>query len=352
MKHKTFFAVLVLATVMTGCLKVKNKNEVAAAKAVPMKKQETAVPQKRESTRALLLSDVYVEFIGQPEPQRYDVLFSWPETRDRIRLTVAGQVLVKADTQQITQHEFRDVQGGRNFSVLIEILDAQDHIISFETRDLEVPKDYVFSKNFRLTNDLTITNSRVFFVEALVTTQHFKLNIKTKNIITVGKAYIQNFAANEKAMPITHGRNGGDIRIEADMAEGELDITMNSEAGGDGFKAVEPMHCPPMHNGGFCMFQSNCPGGGSGWNAGANGDLYVKIINADKLRLFPQSMISEGGNVGPGSNAKTPEGYPVFMNYSQHPMLQCPKSPVAGASSPSGKICLTYAGQTAEQGCE
>lgn len=347
MKHKTYLVVLVLTAVMTGCLKVQKKDEVAATTA----KKKMVVPQQN-TNREMHIDDVFVDYIGQNQPDLYDIVFSWPATRDRLRLTVNGQVLVTTNTQEVLQHELSNVQGGRKLSVLIEVLNQQNHIISSKTRDLEIPKDYVFPKNFRLTNDMTITNDRVFMNGSVITTQNFKLNIKTKKIIILEKSYVQNFEMNEKAQPALHGRNGGEIRIEALVAEGELNVTMNSEAGGNGFKGLANIECPPSIGQGMCFSHFNCPAGGSGMNAGINGNLFVRIDKVDNFKIYPQYTLSEGGQPGPGANANTPDGYPVFVNYKNNHLSQCPKIPIKGTGAQPGKICLTYSGQNPEQGCE
>ena len=351
MKHKTYLAYLVLAVIMTGCLKVQNKDEVAAAKAAPKAKTPVAQP-KKIINRELRTDDVFVEYVGKAQPDLYDVVFSWPESRDRVRLTLDGQVVFTTNAPETLSYELSNVQGGRKISVLVEVLDEQNHIIESKPRDLEIPKDYIFPKNYRLNNHMNITNERVFMSGSVITTQNFNLTIKTKNIVILEKSYLQNFNFSEKAQPAVSGRSGGEIRIEAETAEGELDITMNSEAGGDGFKGIASTECPASI-GSFCMPHYNCPQGGNGWSAGANGNLYVKIHKVDNLKIFPQYTLSVGGNPGPVAGAATPEGYPHWGRYApNNPKGYCPKHPVAGAEALPGKICLTYSGQVSEAGCE
>lgn len=349
MKHKTFFAVLVMAIAMTGCLKVQKKSEVAAAKeakAKPVKAQP-----KQVNNRELRLDDVFVEFEGQAQPNIYDMVFSWPETRDRVRISVDGHVAFAVNTSERTSEAIDNLQGGRKVSVLVEILDQQFHVITSETRDLEIPKDYVFPKNYRLMADMTVANERVFMSAASITTQQFNLTIKTKKLIVLEKSYIQNFSTGEKAAPIKHGRNGGVIRIEAETAEGDLDITVNSEAGGDGFKAVKHETCPAGAN---CFPSPSCPWGGSGLNAGRNGDLYVKVAHSSDFKLYYQEELAVGGNVGPAHEVPTDKEYPVWSPYgiALGLNMQCVKNPVQGNEAQPGKICLTFSGQVPQQGCE
>lgn len=347
MKHKTFLSIVV-AMAMTGCFKVQKKSEVAAKQGQP--KQFHAQPQKAPITRELHLDDVFVEFVGQAQPDMYDIVFSWPETRDRVRISIDGQAMFVVNTSERQTEGVGNLQGGRKISVLVEILDQQYHIIAAETRELEVPKDYIFPKNLRLTSDLTIPNERVFMNGSMITTQHYNLTIKTKKLVMLEKSYIQNFSSDEKASPNKPGRNGGTIRIEALAAEGNLDLTLNSEAGGDGFKGLAP-----CSSNDYCSVTPSCPVGGRGMDAGRNGDLYVKINNSTDFKLYYQEELARGGNVGPGPNIKTADGYPVFVPYGAAlglPNMNCEKNPLPGIGAQSGKICLTYSGQMPQLGCE
>lgn len=341
MKHKTFFTVLVMAVTITGC-KVQKKSEVATKQA--QAKPRPAQP-KQVTNRELRLGDVFVEFEGQAQPNIYDMVFSWPETRDRVRISVDGQVMFAVNTSERLEEAVANLQGGRKVSVLVEILDQQYHIITSETRELEVPTDYIFSKNFILTNHLNITNERVFMRSSTITTQNFNLKIKTKKLIVLETSFIQGFDQNYKPKPKQGGRSGGEIRIEAESAEGVLDITLNSEAGGDGFKGIWACSSAP---GTICLNNLMCRQGGNGLNAGRNGDLYVTIKDVTNFHLYPQTIINSGGKPGPKFDAVTESDYPLFMFGKE----ECPAQPAHGAEAVPGKICLTLAGSVPEKGCE
>lgn len=354
MKHNAYFLYLAAFVLMAGC-KVQKKNDAAAASAVTKTKTVAPAPVKSvEITRELRLDDVYVELVGQNQPDLYDVNFSWPQTRDRVRLTVNGQELAVMDTRETLEYKLENVQGGRKLSVLVSILDQQNHIIISETRDLEVPKDYIFPKKFTLSNNMTIQNERVFMSRSTVTTLNYNLTIKTKKLIILEKSLVQNFEENQKAAPVSHGRNGGEIRIEAETAEGDLEVTLNSEIGGDGFKGMPSKSCPASIAIDYCHFQFNCPQGGSGWDAGKNGSLFVKINKKDNFTLYHQSTISEGGRPGPADGADTVGDYPTYNKSFgiKSPLLQCPQKPVAGLPAQEGKVCFNYPGQASEAGCE
>lgn len=342
MQHKTFFLYLAVAAAMTGCFKVEKKSEVATKQT--QAKAPKAQP-KQAVSRELRLDDVMVEFEGQVQPNIYDMIFTWPETRDRVRISVDGQVMFAVNTAERATESVVNLQGGRKVNVLVEILDEKYHIITSETRELEVPRDYIFPKEFVLTNHLSISHERVFMRASTITTQNFNLHIKTKKLIVLETSYIRGFADNTKAKVKHAGRSGGEIRIEAESAEGDLDITLNSEAGGDGFKGT--WECSKAA-GSICLSNLMCPNGGHGQAAGRNGDLFVKVKQVANFRLYQQEVINTGGKVGPKFNAVTEPDYPKF-NLSQD---ACPAQPVQGADAVPGKICLTLAGAVPEKGCE
>lgn len=266
MKHKTFFAYLVLTALMTGCLKVQKKDEVAKV-AQPKPQQGPTVQPKRVITRELRLDDVFVEFEGQPQPDMYDMNLSWPETRDRVRVSVNGQVAFAVHTSERQAEGIKNIQGGTKLSVLIEILDQEYHVITSETRDLDVPKDYIFPKNLRLTNEMRIAAERVFLNGSTIVTENHYLEIRAQKLIVLEKSFIQNYVYDTKAKIGEAGRHGGSIYIEAVKAEGQLDITINSEAGGDGLKGYQSPPC--SHNDGIgCHIGAiHCPGGGKGFES-------------------------------------------------------------------------------------
>lgn len=348
MKHKTFFAVLAVAIAMTGC-KIQKKSEVAAKEA---QAKPRPVQPKQVTNRELRLDDVFVEFEGQVQPNIYNMVFSWPETRDRVRISMDGQVMFAVNTSERPTEAVANLQGGRKVAVLVEILDQQYHVITSETRDLEVPRDYIFPANFKLTNHMKIQNERVFLNNSTVTTENFNLEIQTKKLIVLNHSTIQGFIPGAKAAHGKDGRSGGLISIEADYAEGELTFTMNSEAGGDALMGYYYAHA---HIGtGAIMENAICPLGTNGFTAGRNGDLKLKIREISNFRHYPQETLSDGGNLAPVlQNKASMNGYPqIPQGVFGAPQYACPKKPSAGGGAQLGKICLTFSGQTPQPGCE
>lgn len=351
MKHKTFFAALVMTIALTGCLKVQKKSEVAAAKeakAKPVKMQP-----KQVSNRELRLDDIFVEFEGQAQPNIYDMVFSWPETRDRVRISVDGQLAFAVNTSERASEAIDNLQGGRKVSVLVEILDQQYHVITSETRELEIPKDYVFPNQVKLTGNMKIQNERVFMNSSVVTTETFNLEIQTKKLIVLNQSTIQGFIPGAKAAHGNDGRSGGLISIEADYAEGDLILTMNSEAGGD---ALMGYYDTVANAGtGAIMSHAICPLGTNGFTAGRNGDLKLKIREITNFRHYPQETSSDGGKIAPVLLDQTSvNGYPQMPSFRMINVkrYECPKRPSPGGGAQLGKICLTFSGQAPAQGCE
>lgn len=346
MKHKTFFAVVAVIA-MSGCFKVQKKSEIVAKQAQAQAKQ----PQpKQVLTRELRLDDVFIEFEGQSQPDVYNMMFSWPETRDRVRVSVNGQVAFTVNTSERPSEGVSNLQGGRKVSVLVEILDQQYHIITSEVRDLDVPKDYIFPNQFKLTGNMKIQNERVFLNNSVITTENFNLEIQTKKLIVLDKSAaldksrIQNFIPGARARYGDNGRNGGLISIKSDYAEGELNFWMNSEAGGDALKGF--YFTPP-----YLQEIAACPLGTNGFTAGRNGDLKLNIKDITNFRHYTQETLSDGGRIAPELSKDKNLDYPGLSNPAGLG-VDCPQRPGPGGGAQLGKICLTFSGQVPAQGCE
>ncbi|MES2802822.1 MAG: hypothetical protein V4654_10045 [Bdellovibrionota bacterium] len=354
MKHKTWISYLVLAVAMTGCLKVQKKDEVVAKAA--SKNKPPVVQPKQVLSRELRLDDVFIESVGLNQPNIYDLVFSWPQTKDRLRLTANNQALTVVDTKDTQQWTMSHLQGGASFSLLIEILDSEGHVITSEARQIEMPKDYVFPKSLRLTSDMSIQSHRVFMSDSLITTENFNLEIRANQLIVLNKSYIQSYASEAKAKIGSAGRSAGFIRIEANSAEGDLDITMNSEAGGDGLKGFESPPCGINSSIGCMIGQIHCPQGSLGYPSGNNGNLFVRVKDITNFRLYSQEQLSLGGRKGPSMSEDTPIDYPVvtsqFIGSGGYTCAPRHGAPARGADAIPGRVCLVFSGSVPEPGCE
>lgn len=336
-----------------GCLKVEKKSDVA--KPAPASPAQTQ-PMKKEIARELRLDDVYMEFVGQSQPDVYNLIFSWPETRDRVRVSVDGQMMFAVKTYERSEEAIPNLQGGRKIKVLIEILDDKYHVITSKIDELEVPKDYVFPKNFKLPGNMNILNERVFMNNSVITTESFNLTIKTKKLIILDSnsnaehSRIQNFPADSKAKHGNDGRSGGFINIQADTAEGDLTFLMNSEAGGDALKGF--YHTFGDLTGGYVAPSAICVFGTNGYSAGKNGDLYLNVKDISKFKQYVQVLLSEGGKLAPVLT--TPDKDPEYPSATLDKIYgtNCTNNPIVGAEAQPGKVCLTFSGQTPQSECE
>lgn len=347
MKHKTFIAVILAVLTMTGCFKVQKKSEVAAKAAQTKAKQaESKTPAKPVNTRTLRLDDVLIDFEGQMQPNVYNMMFSWPETQDRVRISLDGQMAFAVKTEERTSEAITNLQGGRQVSILVEILDEKYHVIASEVRSQEVPQDYMFPSQYTLTGNMTIQKERVFLDGSMINTANFNLTIQTKKLVVLNKSYIQNFSEGSKALHGQTGRSGGVIRIVAESAEGDLTFTLNSEAGGDALKGF--YHSFGLGSGTEDAF---CIRGTNGFAAGRNGDLNLQIKDIHNFRYYTQQTFSDGGLLAPLLSKDKDLNYPSL---SPHKFTgnDCPKKPTPGAEAESGNICLTFSGQLPQQGCE
>lgn len=339
MKHKTSFALLVFAIVMTGCLKVQKKDEKKAIEARRAQQVKTLV------SRELEIMDVAVEYLGQPRPDVYDVKFSWPQTRDRLRVSNGNQVLLNKNTSEVFDYTVKDFNGGDKFTLLIEILDERNHIIKSGPLDIEIPKDYIYQGLITLEYDTKIVEyRRVYLDHAVFTTQDFKLEIKAQELIVLNESVIQGFAQGTKARSGAEGRNGGLVNIETESAEGNLTFIMNSEIGGDGLRGYYEIKTVGKDRTDITV--PKCAGGGSGYRAGRNGDLRLKIKNKEKFRPKLPETFSEGGNPGPRLSPAS-ISHPAMSDESN-----CPQNPTKGESNGKGLFCLVSPDSILAQGCE
>lgn len=339
MKHKTYFVIFLMAAAMTGCLKVQKKDEKRALEA--RKAQQVKVMFNRD----LVFEDIAISFLGQPRPNVYDVNFEWPNTRDRLRIRVGDQVLFQANTSEVTEYTVKNFQGGDRITLLVEILDEREHIISATPKDIEIPKDHIYQGPIVLEYDTKIVEfERVFMDQAVFTTQNFLLEIKTKELIVLKESIIQGFAQGSKAPAGFEGRSGGLVNIEANSAEGKLTFILNSEGGGDGLRGYYVIETIGKDR--TDVKRPKCPGGGSGFRAGRNADLRLKINNIEKFSYSRPEVFSEGGNPGPKLEPAS-ISHPAMSDESN-----CPQNPTKGEPNGHGFFCLISPDSILAQGCE
>lgn len=340
MKHKTYFVYLAAAVLMTGC-KVQNKNQKAAAE---RKSQQLSQP-KPESKQLvpqvvlpeLRLDQIYVEKIGQHRPNVYDLLISWPKTKNGVRVSVLNKIEFTGQTSETQNYTITNLDGGTKVKVFVEILNENNQVVDARTFEVDIPEDLNLT-DLTLTRNMEIYHERVFMNKTVITTQNFNLVIRAKELIILNDSKIQNFEPGTKAQPGTEGRGGGVIDIEVKTADGLLEFILNSEAGGDGLKGYYVTKTTGGKEKQDILVQI-CRDGGSGYNAGQNGDLKLAVENAVNFYHFVKdSDFALGGQSGP-KLGHAPPSYPSMKEGTN-----CPSQPVAGASAQSGRKCVKLAG--------
>ena len=89
----------------------------------------------------------------------------------------------------------------------------------------------LISEDLELTEDTVIKNRKVILDMAQIKTHEHSLFIIAEEFHS-NHSVIQNFPEGRKAKKKEHGKNGGNILIEAEKAIGELQLVLNGEKGG------------------------------------------------------------------------------------------------------------------------
>lgn len=341
MKHKTYLSYIVLTVLMTGCLKVENKNQKNNQPEVQQLVQSLPV----NSNYDLVFSDISIVKIGQHRPNVYNVLISWPKTRNGVRVIKQNKVecMVSSGIESCT---LLDLAGGDHVTFIIEILNEDNSVVETKLYEEEIPEDLNLSGEIELSRNMEYVSDRIFMDNALITTKDFNVLIKAKELFILSNSRIQNFADNSKANPGNHGRNGGTVTVEAKYAEGALSINLNAEAGGDGLQGY---YITRLSGGKEKQdyLVGKCRDGGNGYDAGVNGNLKVNIDRSMNFYsdVIPQSL-ALGGRVGP-KLGQAPSLYPSMKEGTD-----CPSQPIAGNSGSKGRVCKILDGQVIESECD
>ena len=89
----------------------------------------------------------------------------------------------------------------------------------------------VISEDLELTKDSVIQNRRVVLNMVRIKTFEHDLTIRADEFVS-NHSIIQNFQGQKKAKKAKNGKSGGNILIEAEIAQGELQLILNGENGG------------------------------------------------------------------------------------------------------------------------
>ena len=89
----------------------------------------------------------------------------------------------------------------------------------------------LISEDLELEKDTVIQNRKVVLNMVAIKTFEYDLTIKSEEFVS-NHSVIQNFPEGQKAKKRKHGKNGGNILIEAENAKGELQLILNGEEAG------------------------------------------------------------------------------------------------------------------------
>ncbi len=342
MKHKTYFLYLAAAVLMTGC-KVQKKNQNQPAAKPAQLKQSKEVIQSN-TLPELRLDQIFIEKIGQHRPSVYDLLVSWPKTKNLVRISMLNKVLFTSETSD-ENYSIANLQGGTKVFVLVEILNDKNQVLDSKLYEEEIPEDLTITTQTLIRNT-EYHHDRIFMDRSVITTENFNLVIRAKELIILNDSRIQNFEPGTKARPGVNGRSGGFIDIEVKTAEGMLLFYLNSESGGDGLQGyyITKMGAGKEKQD---IVVAQCRDGGHGFNAGQNGDLRLKVENYTNFYHHEEDKeFASGGQPGP-KLGHAPPSYPAMSVGSS-----CPAQPLPGAAASKGKTCVFRSGLAPEKDCE
>ena len=118
---------------------------------------------------------------------------------------------------------------------IADIPEPQEEVVAEEAPPEEPPfleeEITVISEDLELKEDTVIKNRKVVLDMVAIKTQKHNLFIIAEEFLS-NHSVIRNFTEDEKAKKWNHGRNGGNILIEAEKAIGELQLVMNGEKAG------------------------------------------------------------------------------------------------------------------------
>ena len=103
--------------------------------------------------------------------------------------------------------------------------------VSEEIDPISEEETTIISEDLELTKDSTIQDRRIVLSNVTIKTFEHDLTIRAEEFIS-NQAVIQNFPEKRKARTKQNGKNGGNILIEVEIVQGELQLILNGEGGG------------------------------------------------------------------------------------------------------------------------
>lgn len=328
MKYQIGLSILVLA--FSACMKVKKKDDssvVAEARA----EQLTEVSQLQNS-------DLVIKYQGQSKPNQYSAVLSWPQIPgSTFRMINANNEIFETTENSYTVH---NLIGGKEYKIIFEQFTTGDQkrLTVFDVI-MSAPVDMLLDGPISLAENVDKTVERLFLTAtAKVFTNQFNLKIKSKFIYSEFGALITNFPENFVAAMQTVGLSGGKIEISTTVAEGNLQILMNAQQGGEGLWGWKSI--PPLIGG---TGQSDGPGclPNSGFDSGNSGTFIFISEQGSKMSFTTDMKVSAGGQIGNYMDSDIFVGTIVDRNkvkLFRYP--DCQKIPTLGKPGKPGQICM------------
>ncbi len=368
MKHKIYLLGVLIA--LSSCMKLKKKS--ADADASPSASVEAS---ELQSSKNLTVNEFGYEYVFDKYRSFQEVKFnfpsSWPDEIIMIETELDEQKIEKKSVLRDNETRVKIVPLMSKYKVsykfyksVAENLELLDEAEVLPVLDLELATDLNIAQQFNLnakTKTIFIANLRID-ENAHLFLENYSGRIQIANLESKF-GFIQTFDSNQRAPLGLDGRSGGSVTIEIANAQGELNLVMIGEKGGDGDNAAEPSESKrgmkgidgekSKYNlkdissflpGGFVCVKAGTKGlnggkgirgddGGDGKNGGHSGKAIVKLA-AGALLINSQN---KGGVKGLGSLAGLggPGGIGGKTGTESDPDQVCGSVP-AGSEGPQG----------------
>lgn len=253
--------------------------------------------------------DQFVQIRVQPtaKPEKYMVYFSWPRIEDGkfVRVRLDKTLIVVNPSQTDFNHE---VFHNQTLTYTFEVLDNASKIEKTFPKQIKIPRDYVVrAGQSTFTEDTRLTVNRIFFTnEVSLSTNGFNVEFIV-NELHSKDGIIETFPENAKAPTNNDGKSGGILKINAQLATGDLKIFMRGQHGGNGTQGEPyPSRAADGSPAGEGIRFCDCVG------------KHCLVLANNNLEIFsdvePTGMVctceSTGGNGGNGSDgAKGRKGH-------------------------------------------
>ena len=261
-------------------------------------------------------------------PNRYAINVRWTEASQHVVITFNQKEVLNSSTSEKSFDI--EAEGGSSANILVEAIEAGKKTFLGELNTL-IPRDFVFESDLSLESDLSISANRIFLPSRTkIVTNGFNFTIKGNKFVSEDSEII-SFLKTSQAPPLTPGRSGGKISINAKDAVGNLRIELRGEKGGNGQngaswgqEAQKGVDGKDSEDGSFenddgrghsyCVRDAGSGGpgvngargrdGSPGEIGGDSGTLLIHIENNSEFKVSPQIEAGESGVSGIGGSGQ------------------------------------------------